>query len=79
MARQRSLLLMIGVGLAIIGCILIAKPFELEPLWVQWMLGFPLFYVGIPLAIVGAAIHFVGYSGGPKNPFSPPANTPGKN
>lgn len=72
MARQRSPLLWIGVGLSILGCVLIAKPFEREPLWMQWMLGFPLFYVGVPLAIMGAAIYFVGNSSGPKNPFAPP-------
>jgi hypothetical protein len=75
MAKQRSLMLRIGVGLTVIGCILIAKPFAQEPLWVQWLLGFPLFYVGVPLAIVGAAIHFVGYSAGPKDPLSPASNT----
>jgi hypothetical protein len=74
MAKHRSLMLKIGTGLAIVGCLLIAKPFEQEPLWVQWMLGFPLFYIGVPLAIVGAAIYFVRYDSGHKNPFSPPAN-----
>lgn len=78
MARRRSLMLKIGVGLAVVGCILIAKPFEQEPLWVQWMLGFPLFYIGVPLAIVGAALYFVGHDSGSKTPLSPPAQTSGK-
>ncbi len=78
MAKRRSLMLKIGVSMAFIGCVLIANPFRNEPLWVQWMLGFPLFYIGLPLAIVGAAIHFVGYSSGTKNPLSPPADTNAK-
>jgi hypothetical protein len=64
-------MLKIGVGLATVGCVLIAKPFQQEPLWVQWILGFPLFYLGVPLAIVGAAIHFVGHPSGSENPLSP--------
>ena len=74
MAGRRSLMLKIGIGLAIIGCILIAKPFEQEPLWVQWMLGFPFLYVGVPLVIVGAALHFVGAHRSPEDQFSPPAH-----
>jgi len=71
MARQRSPMLMIGVALAAVGCVLIVNPFEHEPLWAQWLLGFTLFYVGLPLAIVGSAIYFVGNTGSPKDPFSP--------
>jgi len=76
MAKQSSFMLKIGVGMAIVGCILIANLFKNEPLWIQWILGFALFYLGIPVAIVGAAIHFVG--GGPKNPLSSPASSGGK-
>ena len=71
MARQRSLMLMIGVTSAAVGCVLIVNPFGHEPLWAQWLLGFALFYVGLPLAIVGSAIYFVGNTSSPKDPFSP--------
>lgn len=74
MSGRRSLMLKIGVGLAVIGCVLIAKPFDQEPLWVQWMLGFPLFYIGVPLAIVGAALYFVGAHRGPQDSLSPTAH-----
>lgn len=74
MARSRSLMLKIGVLFAVVGCILIAKPFETEPLWLQWVVGFGLFYVGVPIAIVGAAIHFIGYNSGPRDPFARPRN-----
>lgn len=74
MAKPKSLMLKIGVGLAVVGCVLISKPFAQEPLWVQWMLGFPLFYIGVPLAMVGAALHFIGHDRGSKHPLS----TPGK-
>jgi hypothetical protein len=75
-AKQRGLMLKIGVAMAIAGSILIANLFRNEPLWIQWILGFGLFYLGIPVAIVGAAAHFVGR--GPKNPFSLPAGAAGK-
>lgn len=78
MAKQKSLMLKIGVPMAVAGCILIAKPFANEPLWLQWIVGFALFYVGIPIAIVGAAIYFVGYKGAPQDPFSPPASAGNK-
>ena len=74
MTKRKSLMLKIGICLAIIGCILIAKPFNQEPLWVQWMLGFPLFYIGVPLAMVGAALYFVGNNSSPKDQLSPPPN-----
>lgn len=79
MARRGSLMLLIGMGMAIVGCVLIAKPFAQEPLWLQWGVGFPLFYIGLPIGIVGAASYFVGYISSPKNPFAnPPSRTPGK-
>lgn len=78
MAKQKSMMLKIGVAMAIAGCLLIAKVFANEPLWLQWVVGFGLFYLGIPIAIVGAAIHFVGNKSGPKNPFSAPAGSGGK-
>ena len=75
MSKHRPLMLQIGIGMAILGAILIVAPVRNEPLWVQWILGFGLFYVGLPVAIVGAAVHFVGR--GPKNPFSAPASPAG--
>ena len=74
MRSKRSILLIIGLALAAIGCVLIANPFEHEPVWAQWGLGFALFYLGLPLAMLGAAIYFIGYAG-PKDPFSPPAQS----
>ncbi len=70
MPKPRSLMLTIGIVLAVVGSILIVKPLGNEPLWVQWILGFAFFYLGVPIALVGAAIHFVGYNRGPKNRFS---------
>jgi ACR3 family arsenite efflux pump ArsB len=34
------------------------NPFNNEPMWAEWILSSVLVYVGLPLAIVGAAIHF---------------------
>jgi uncharacterized membrane protein HdeD (DUF308 family) len=78
MAKQKSLMLKIGVAMAITGCILIANFPKNEPLWVQWVLGFGLFYLGIPIAIVGAAMHFVVNKNGNKDPFPSPASSGGK-
>ena len=75
MRSKRSIVLIIGLALAGIGCVLIANPFEHEPLWAQWGLGFALFYLGLPLVMLGAAIHFIGYAG-PKDPFSRPSESP---
>jgi hypothetical protein len=72
--KTRSTLLMIGMALAAMGSILIIKPFEHEPLWAQWLLGSALFYVGLPLAIVGAAIYFIGNPRAPKDRLPPPAH-----
>jgi hypothetical protein len=47
-----------------IGGALFFIPFHNEPFWTEWMLGPILFYLGGPVAIVRAAIHFFG---GPAN------------
>ncbi len=78
MAKQRSLMLKVGLGMAIVGCILVANLFNNESLWAQWVLGFGLFYLGIPIAIVGAAIHFVGNKSGAKDLFSSATGPDGK-
>ena len=63
-------MLIIGAALAAVGCVLIVNPLKHEPLWAQWLVGFGLFYVGLPIAIVGSAIYFVGNTGSPKDPFT---------
>ena len=72
MTKPRSTLLMVGMVLAAIGIILIIKPFEQEPLWLQWVVGSACFYVGVPLAIVGAAVYFIGDTGAAKDSLHPP-------
>lgn len=75
MRSKRAILLIVGLALLGIGCVLIANPLGYEPLWVQWGVGFALFYLGLPLVMLGAAIYFIGYAG-PKDPFSPPGTKP---
>jgi len=41
-------------------CALYFNPLNNEPMWAEWILSSVLVYVGLPLAIVGAAIHFFG-------------------
>lgn len=43
-----------------IGGALVFNFFHNEPLWARWLLGYILFYLGGPVVIVGAAIHFFG-------------------
>ena len=65
MLRRRDTLLLIGVVLVAIGGTLLFIRFDNEPLWIKWLLGPVLIYLGGPATIVGAAIHF----------FGEPANT----
>jgi len=58
MARNQDLRLKIGLVLLAVGCVLFFNPFWHEPMWAEWLLGPVLMYVGLPLAMVGAAIHF---------------------
>ena len=60
MLRRRNMLLLIGVVMVAIGGALFFIPFHNEPFWTEWLLGPMLFYLGGPVAIVGAAIHFFG-------------------
>ena len=62
MLRRRDTLLLIGAVIVAIGGTLVffSNPFHNEPLWAEWLLGYILIYLGGPLAIVGAAIHFFG-------------------
>jgi hypothetical protein len=55
----------------VVGGALFFNMFHNEPFWAEWMLGPLLFYLGGPLAIVGAAIRFFGRTEselGSKNP-----------
>ena len=59
MSRHKDNLLAIGVVMVAAGGFLLANPFRNEPLWTQWLVGPMLFYLGLPLAIVGAVVHLV--------------------
>ena len=58
MLRRRDTLLLVGAIMIAIGGILYFNPFHNEPWWAEWLLASILVYLGLPLAIVGAAIHF---------------------
>jgi hypothetical protein len=60
MLRRRDTLLLIGVAMVAIGGALFFYPFRNEPIWIEWVIGPILFYMGGPVALVGAAIHFFG-------------------
>jgi hypothetical protein len=70
MLRRRDTLLLVGAIMIALGGILYFNPFQNEPWWAEWLLASILVYLGLPLAIVGAAIHF--FSGDP--PAAAPRN-----
>ena len=67
MLRRRDMLLLIGAIMVAVGGVLYFNLFHNEPWWAEWLLSSILVYVGLPVVIVGAAIHF----------FSGEANPPG--
>jgi hypothetical protein len=58
MPRRRDTLLLIGAVIITIGGALYLNPFHNEPLSVEWLLGPALVYFGLPVAIIGVAMHF---------------------
>jgi hypothetical protein len=58
MLRRRDTLLLVGAIMIALGGILYFNPLQNEPWWAEWLLASILVYLGLPLAIVGAAIHF---------------------
>jgi hypothetical protein len=60
MLRRKNMLLQTGLVLLGVGCVVFFNPFHNEPLWMEWLVGPVLMYLGLPLAMVGTAIHFFG-------------------
>ena len=58
MLTRRDTPLLIGAIMIAFGGVLYFNPFQNEPWWAEWLLASILVYLGLPLAIVGAAIHF---------------------
>ena len=77
MLRRRDLLLLVGAVMVAIGGALYFNPFNNEPMWAEWVLSSILVYVGLPLAIVGAAIHFFGGNPGTQGRGNVPAGAKG--
>jgi hypothetical protein len=50
--------LLIGAITVTIGGGLFLNLTHNEPLWAEWFLGPALVYVGLPIAIIGIALHF---------------------
>jgi uncharacterized membrane protein HdeD (DUF308 family) len=73
MLTRRDTLLLIGAIMIALGGVLYFNPFQNEPWWAEWLLASILVYLGLALAIVGAAIHFFsgdGESAAPKTKAS---------
>ncbi len=60
MRNNRNLLLKIGLISSLLGFLVFLNPLHNEPMWAQWLFGPVLIYLGLPIAMVGAAIHFLG-------------------
>jgi len=60
MPSRKDILLIAGLLLLIIGSLIFFHPFHTEPMWMEWVAGPVLIYFGLPLAMVGVAIHFFG-------------------
>jgi hypothetical protein len=57
MHSGKDVLLKVGLLLLFIGSLIYFHPFHTQPWWMEWFVGPVLFYLGLPLAIVGTAIH----------------------
>jgi hypothetical protein len=60
MLRGKDILLKAGLLLLAIGSLIFFHPFHSEPMWMEWIVGPILFYLGLPLAILGIAIRVFG-------------------
>lgn len=60
MRTHQSLLLKIGLISSIVGFLVFLNPLHNEPMWAEWVLGPVFIYLGLPIAMVGAAVFFIG-------------------
>jgi hypothetical protein len=60
MPNRKDILLKAGLFLLALGALIYFHPFHAEPMWMEWLVGPVLIYLGLPLAMVGIAIHFFG-------------------
>ena len=63
MSSNHNLLLKIGLASTTIGFLVFSNPLHNEPMWAEWLIGPALIYLGLPIAMVGAAIFFIGSAG----------------
>jgi hypothetical protein len=60
MPSGKHVLLKVGLLLLVLGSLIFFHPFFTEPMWMEWILGPALFYLGFPLLMVGIAIRVFG-------------------
>jgi len=58
MLTRRDVLLLVGAAIVIAGGALFLNPANNEPMWAEWLLGPALVYVGLPVVIIGIAVHY---------------------
>lgn len=60
MFKGKNGLLKAGLLLLAVGSVIFFHPFHTQPMWMEWIVGPVLFYLGLPLAILGIVVHTVG-------------------
>ena len=57
MFSGKDILLKAGLLMLALGSLIFFHPFHTEPMWMEWLVGPILFYLGLPIVILGIAIH----------------------
>jgi len=60
MFTRKDILLKASLLLLVTGCLIHFHPFHAEPVWMEWLVGPILIFLGLPMAMVGMAVHFFG-------------------
>ena len=60
MPSSKDVLLKTGLFLLATGALIFFHPYYVEPMWLEWVVGPVLVYLGLPLAMVGIGVHFFG-------------------
>ena len=76
MLRREFVLVLFGAATIILGGALFLNSFGNEPMWVEWLLGPAVAFVGLMLVIVGVALYC--YAAETATDNTPPAMTAAK-
>jgi hypothetical protein len=60
MVTRKDGLLVVGLLLLVAGLLVYFDPFHAEPIWMAWIFGPVLMYLGLPFTMIGIAIRLFG-------------------